>query len=306
MLLLGGTGFIGAHLAARLVAEGRQVVAVDIGRHFGAATSAEVAAAAAWRCRALLAEVEVVHADVLHAAEVRSVVDARSPTAVVHLANLPLAWVAARDPTRAERAILGATASVLRALDGRATRLLYVSSSMVYGAFDREPMPENGPLRPANHYGRLKVAAEQMVRAARPDAVIVRPSAVYGPGDANGRILQRLVDAARGEGVLEVDDPSTALDFTWVGDLAAGLVAATAAPGAAGGTFNLTRGVARTLAEAAAVAGDVTLRVSGPAVPRPRRGALDISRARAVLGYRPTVDLEDGMPSLADWARAPV
>ena len=105
--------------------------------------------------------------------------------------------------------------------------------------------------------------------------------------------------------MLEVDDPSTALDFTWVGDLAAGLAAATAVPGAAGGTFNLTRGVARTLAEAATVA-DVTLRVRRPAVPRPRRGALDVSRARAVLDYRPIVDLEDGMPSLADWARAPV
>ena len=304
MLLLGGTGFIGAHLASRLVAEGRAVVAVDVERHFGAAGPDEVAVVGEWRRRALLDDVEVVHADVLDVARLRALVDEWSPAAVVHLANLPLAWVAASEPALAERAILGATGSVLHALDERPVRLVYVSSSMVYGTFDREPMPEEAPLRPANAYGRLKLAAERAVRASRPNAVVVRPSAVYGPGDADGRILQRLVDAAQGAGTVEVDDPETALDFTWVGDLAAGLAAAASVPGAAGETFNLTRGVARTLAEAAAIAG-VALRVRRPAEPHVRRGALDVTRARNVLGYRPTVDLEDGLPALADWAAAP-
>lgn len=304
MLLLGGTGFIGAHLASLLVSQGRAVVAVDVERHFGAAAPAEVALAAGWRRRALLDDVEVVHADVLDVAGLRALVDAWSPAAVVHLANLPLAWVAAGEPQLAERAIVGATGSVLHALDDRRARLIYVSSSMVYGTFDREPMPEQAPLRPANAYGRLKVAAERAVRAARPDAVVVRPSAVYGPGDANGRILQRLVNAAQDAGILEVDDPETALDFTWVGDLAAGLAAAVSVPGAAGETFNLTRGVARTLAEAAAIAG-VALRARRPDVAHVRRGALDVARARTVLGYRPTVDLEDGLPALAAWAGAP-
>lgn len=305
MLVLGGTGFIGAHLASRLVSEGRAVVAVDVDRHFGAAPPDQVNLAATWRRRALLTGIEVVHADVHDAAGLRGLVDAWSPAAVVHLANLPLAWVAVDEPALAERAIVGATTSVLHALDGRRVRLIYVSSSMVYGPFGREPMPEEAPLRPANPYGRLKVAAERAVRAARPDAVVVRPSAVYGPGDANGRILQRLVDAAGDPGTLEVDDPEAALDFTWVGDLAAGLSAALSVPSAAGQTFNLTRGVARTLAEAAAIAG-VALRVRRSDEPPVRRGALDVSRARNVLGYRPTVDLEDGLPALAGWAGAPV
>ena len=80
--------------------------------------------------------------------------------------------------------------------------------------------------------------------------------------------------------------------------------AAASVPGVAGETFNLTRGVARTLAEAAAIAG-VALRVRRPAEPHVRRGALDVGRARDVLGYRPTVDLEDGLPALARWAAAP-
>lgn len=296
--MLGGTGFIGAHLAARLVAAGHPVLAVDAERHFGDAAAPAVAEAARWRRETLLGGVEVVRADVLDVGRLRALVLEQRPAAVVHLANLPLAWVAAGAPELAEEAILGATTSVLAALDGVATRLVYVSSSMVYGPFTRQPMPEAEPLRPAGRYGELKAAAEARVRSARPDAVVVRPSAVYGPGDANGRILQRLA-----EGASAVDDPETALDFTWVGDLADGLLAAATVPAAAGETFNLTRGRARTLAEAAAILG-VELTVDPDAPPRPRRGVLCVQRARDVLGFAPAVDLEDGLPALAGWVRS--
>ena len=304
MLVLGGAGFIGAHLAARLRAAGREVVAVDAHRSWGNASPEDVAAAAAWRRRELLAGVEEVALDVRDADALRAEVRARRPAAVVHLANLPLAWVATRRPALAQRDILDPTTSVLDALAGHPARLVYVSSSMAYGPFDRAPMPEDAPLRPVDPYGRAKAAAEDAVRARRPGSVVVRPSAVYGPGDPNGRILRRLVDAGADGTAVEVDDPASALDFTWVGDLADGLARACGVPEAAGLAFNLTRGVARTLAEAAAIAGDVELRVARLAEPRPRRGALDVARARAVLGYAPAVDLEDGLPRLAAWSRA--
>lgn len=296
--MLGGAGFIGAHLCAHLVAAGRPVVAVDAGRHFGDAPPATVAAAARWRRRELLLGVKVVDADVLDTGTLEGLVTEHRPAAVVHLANLPLAWVADHDPALGRRAILDATTSVLRALDSSPARLVYVSSSMVYGPFAHEPMREAGPLRPVGAYGRAKRAAEDAVRSARADAVVVRPSAVYGPGDPNRRIVHKLLDAAHAGTPLAVDDPATALDFTWVGDLADGLVLAATVPGAAGGTFNLTRGVARTLREAAELLG-VELTRAPEATPRPRRGALDISSARALLGFAPRADLEDGLPLLA-------
>ena len=135
----------------------------------------------------------------------------------------------------------------------------------------------------------------------------MRPSAVYGPGDANGRFLQRLVEAATTGSTLQLTaDPATLLDFTWVKDLARGIADAATSPHAVCETFNLTAGRARSLSEAIDV-----VRACGHAVAvrrrpattlRPRRGSLDITRARDVLGYRPRCTLEDGLAAYLDAA----
>ena len=151
------------------------------------------------------------------------------------------------------------------------------------------------------------------MRASRQPWTIVRPSAVYGPGDCNGRFLQRLVEAATTGVPLQLTaDPATRLDFTWVKDLARGLADAATNPGAIGETFNLTAGNARSLGDAI----DVVRRTATPspcAAGRAgrcarRRGTLDIARARTVLGYRPRCSLEDGLAAYLDTAaglRAP-
>lgn len=310
VVVLGGTGFVGAHLCRRLAVEGRTVVAVDAELRYGASGAAlDVAErAAAWRRAELLPGVAVAVLDVARDQDaLAGFLRETDPEAVVHLANLPLASVAARDPAAAEATIVGATvrvAEALRALGGERRRLVYASSSMVYGDFTREPMPEDGPTEPRDPYGRCKLAAERALRGAAGDGldvVVVRPSAVYGPGDGNRRVLHHLLAAARAGLPLTVDDPATRLDFTWVGDLVDGLVRTLDVPDAAGRTFNLTRGVARTLAEAAEIAGGIPLQIARATHRRPRRGALDIARARAVLGYAPAVDLERGLPALAVW-----
>jgi nucleoside-diphosphate-sugar epimerase len=231
------------------------------------------------------------------------------PDAVVHLAQLPLAGVAACDRAAARRSIVGGTTNVVRALSAAAphARLVYVSSSMVYGDFTAEPQPETAPLHPREPYGACKLAAERRVRASRLDWTVVRPSAVYGPGDGNGRVLQRLVEAATSGCALELTaDGRTRLDFTWVGDLAAGLAAAALAPEASRRTFNLTAGRARSLGEAIAIARecgyDVRVRVRASRRSYPRRGTLDVAAARAALGYDPRVSLEDGLAAYLEAA----
>jgi UDP-glucose 4-epimerase len=129
--------------------------------------------------------------------------------------------------------------------------------------------------------------------------VIVRPSAVYGPTDVNGRIVQRLVEAACFNRPVRLRNPeSTTLDFTYVADLAEGLLLATLSP-VSGETFNVTAGQGRTLAELYGL-----LRARYPRMPvevergddfRPRRGALDVRKAQAMLGYRPRYCLEEGL-----------
>ena len=301
-LLIGGAGFIGAHLAHELLARGEEVVVLDGERTFLPGGEPAAARARAWRRRALLGGAELRRGGPDDVAALRRELARAAPDAVVHLAQLPLAGVAVRDATAARRSIVGGTVNVVRAMAAAAprARLVFVSSSMVYGDFARDPQPESGPLRPREPYGIAKAEAERRVRASRLDWTVVRPSAVYGPGDANGRFAQRLVEAATLGRPFELTaDGAARLDFTWVGDLARGLADATVSAAAARRTFNLTAGRARSLDEAIAIvrAGghDVEVRSRPAARFHPRRGTLAIAAARAALGYEPRVQLEDGL-----------
>jgi nucleoside-diphosphate-sugar epimerase len=297
-LIIGGGGFIGSHLVRVLVGRGEPVTVLDAFRQYADVARDDVSR---WRAETLLAGAEVLSLDVADAPALREVVTRVQADSVVHLANLPLASVAQRHPRRAREEIVHATAAVLSALqDTPRTRLVYVSSSMVYGNFTRHPMPEDGPCRPLERYGAMKLEAERLVRA-RPGSTIVRPSAVYGPGDGNDRFIERLVAAARLGTPLTVSGGGAAcLDFTWVGDLAEGLALAASHAAAAGETFNMTRGEGRTLADAVAIVRSLghrlrVRRTDEAPVIRPQRGALDISRARRLLGYDPRHSLEDGL-----------
>jgi UDP-glucose 4-epimerase len=310
VLLIGGAGFIGAHLTRALLDDGHDAIVFDDGRD--AVPGEEATRAREWRRRELLAGATCFAGDAADRARLSDVMLATAPDAVVHLANLPLADVAAREPARARRTIVGVTAAVLDVVGEHApaAALTYVSSSMVYGDFVGEPQPEDAPLRPRDHYGRYKLAAEELVRASGLDWRIVRPSAVYGPGDGNARFVQRLIAAAlAGEPFALTADPATRLDFTWVGDLARGLAAAALLDVARHGTFNVTTGCAHSLGDAIAAVRDCGLAVEVHEAPvcaphEPRRGSLDITRARTILGFAPELDLAAGLAEYLRWAGA--
>ncbi|HEY5142623.1 MAG TPA: NAD(P)-dependent oxidoreductase [Solirubrobacteraceae bacterium] len=306
-LLIGGAGFIGSHLTHRLIDDGHDVSVVDDRRRYSEAAIAGHDAVRAWREAHLLRGARVHDVTAGDGGALHDIVAAERPDVVVQLANLPLATVARDDPAHARASIVDATAGVLDAVaaGGGVRRFTYVSSSMVYGDFARDPMPEDGPCRPREAYGRLKLEAERLVRrrarALGLEATVVRPSAVYGPGDAHGRFIQRLAGAARdGHTLVLTGGGLTRLDFTAVADLAAGIAAASTKSAGAGGTFNLSRGEARSLAEAVDIARgcgynvDVRIEPAADAL-RPRRGSLDVTRARALLGYDPVTSLEEGL-----------
>ncbi|MDA0180039.1 NAD(P)-dependent oxidoreductase [Solirubrobacter phytolaccae] len=308
VLLIGGAGFIGAHLASELSGRGEDVVVLDDDRTWSTDADGAAARAREWRRRMLLGDVELRHGAAEHAAAVLAAVE---PEVVVHLANLPLVGVASRDPALARAAIVGTTAAVLAGVERHApdARLTYVSSSMVYGDFAGDPQPETAPLVPREPYGAGKLEAERLVRASRTRWTIVRPSAVYGPGDGHGRFATRLVDAAvHGRPLRLTADPDTRLDFTAVTDVARGLADAALSPAAEHGTFNLAAGRARSLRDAIdavrALGGDVEVELAAAPGPHPRRGTLDITRARETFGFAPRFALEDGLAAHLDVARS--
>lgn len=316
VLVTGGLGFLGAAVARRMRADGHDVTAVDSGWFNGCAlTDADRAEVARRRASLASAGVALVDADLLDARGTRALLSDARPSCVVHLAGMSRVDLAAGDGALEPNVVLTQRLLTAVAATGAVARVVCASSSMVYGHFEDERASEAHPCRPLEPYGASKLACEVLLqawsRAHAIESVIVRPTAVYGPGDFNRRIAARFVDAAlAGEAMVLHGDGRERLDFTWVDDVADGVARAATAPEAAGEAFNLSRGDARSVEELAAV---VRAYVPGAAIERregastrPRRGTLVNDKARRVLGFAPAVDLEEGVRRLLAARGAPV
>ena len=198
-----------------------------------------------------------------------------------------------------------------------ARRVVYVSSSEVYGSGVKVPMTEDHPLEPTTVYGATKLAGElytqAMTRSFGLPTIVVRPFNTYGPrahfegvyGEVIPRFTVRLLNGRR---PVIFGDGLQTRDFTYVGDTVRGLVAAVSVREATGRVFNLARGeevTVRRLAELLAKAIDPTLSPEFTEA-RPadvRRHWADVSRARAELGFEAPVSSEEGLARYVAWFR---
>ena len=135
--------------------------------------------------------------------------------------------------------------------------------------------------------------------------VIIRPSAVYGPLDVEDRVVAKfMLRAMRGQ-VLNVNGAGETLDFTYVDDAADGIVAAALEVGAANDTYNITKSHSVSLLQAAQMVVDIvgsgSIEVKDKDADFPSRGALNIDKARRVLGFDPRVDVEEGFQNYYHW-----
>ena len=254
----------------------------------------------------MLKGAQVIRCDLFHRERLKLIVRRFEPDCVVNLACLPLANIAQEFEEEARQSILEGAAAMVEAslCHPGLSRFVQVSSSMVYGDFERDPNPEDAAKAPKNTYGRYNLESEQLVRdligAAGREHVTVRPSGVYGPTDINDRVVQLFCEKALlGERII-VNRSETTIDFTWIEDIANGLALAATHENAANETFNMASGRGRNLGELVKI-----LRVSFPDLEAevrteadptiPARGGLDVSKAVRLLGYAPRMQLEAGV-----------
>jgi len=319
ILVTGATGFVGAHLVRRLIAEGHQVRCL---------------ARAASRTAGLEAlGAEVVRGDVTEASSVAA--SAASCEAAFHLAALLGKWGVKESDLR--RVNVEGTRHVVAACRAAGVRrFVHVSTPGVVGIRGLALATETDTPQPTGPYERTKWEAEQAVVAAnrdgRMEVVIVRPDFVYGPGDV--RRVELYGRIRRGRFRL-LGDGSARVRPTYVDDVIDGMMLALAVPAAAGQVLNIAgprlmsfrefmAGVARSLgveppragvpiclARAAAL---VTAPVGvllrrPPLVTRSRIRFLtvdhgtSIQKAQRVLGYAPRVNLDDGLARTVAWYR---
>jgi UDP-glucose 4-epimerase len=304
-LVTGGAGFIGSHLSERLLAQGAEVVALDAFTDFYPRPLKE-SNLANLRGRTGYRFVETSIAD----ADLPALLD--GVTHVFHLAaqaGVRKSW--GREFQVYTTLNVDATQVLLEACVGRPIeRLVYASSSSVYGDDVAIPMREDALPQPVSPYGVTKLAAEQLchlyfVNHAVP-TVSLRYFTVYGPRQRPDMGFHRFFTAiGAGRPLVQFGDGLQTRDFTFVADAVAATAAA-AVHGVPGRVYNIGGGSRVSLREVF----DLIARVSGRPVTLDRQPAqkgdmrdtyADTTRAREDLGFRPSVTLEQGLAEMYRW-----
>ena len=191
----------------------------------------------------------------------------------------------------------------------RRLRVVYASSSSVYGDAELFPTPEDVIPRPISPYGVTKLCCEHLarayVRSFGLDAVVLRYFNAFGPRQRPDMAFARIVNALAEGGTFELyGDGTQSRSFTYVSDVVSATVAAMERGTA--GTFNVGGGTEATLLETIAILEGVAGRkldvVEGPAVPGDqRRTCADTTRIRDEIGWTPRVTLEQGLQAQWEW-----
>lgn len=307
VFIAGGAGFIGAHLSREFLRDGYEVFVYDGNIQYFYPLTHYSLHNMRYRHEVLLKGCELLRGSTLDVNDLRRHLQRIRPSYVINLAALPLAVTAVKNTEEAFHSILTTTHNFMEILrDGDyLEKYTHISSSMIYGDFESSPNPETARKLPKEIYGSMKLASEYIVSGYSQrfniNTAIIRPSAVYGPTDNNLRVLQKFVEAAiAGSKIVAKNPSSNFLDFTYVEDVVAGIKAVTLAETSNNEIFNVTRGEGRSLFEAIEILkghfGSLKVIVEEDTSSLyPKRGALDISKAKNLAGYHPKYSLEDGL-----------
>ena len=308
ILVTGGLGFIGHKVVADLCRLGHTVRIVDNQTNYGIIPTAELSFVISQRKKEI-PDTVLIHQVDIESSVIKFVFDEFKPEVVVHLAAFPRQKVVNNNPQLGSRVMSEGLLNLLElSTKHQVQKFVYISSSMVYGDFNNH-VKEDAECNPQGQYGILKLAGEWLVkdysRRTNMSHIIIRPSAVYGPGDVEDRVVSKfLLNAMRGQEI-QVNGPEELLDFTYVDDTARGIVLAALSTSITWGTYNITRGHAVSLLEAAElavkIAGRGSIRINNRDLNFPSRGALNISAAQRDLEYSPKIDIDEGFKNYYYW-----
>ncbi len=301
VLVTGGAGFIGSNLVRALVERGDEVRVLD---NFSTGNRANLEGLGIEVVEGELRSYERVHAAV------------RGVDVVFHLGALGSVPRSIQDPLTSSAVNIEGTLNVLLAArDEGVRRVVFSSSSSVYGPRRELPVAEDLPPDPISPYGVAKLAAERYcVSFARVyhsfETVVVRYFNVFGPHQSPSSqyaaVVPLFVTAiANGRPITVFGDGEQRRDFTYVSNVVEGTIRAAEAPGASGRIFNIAASAPVTVNEVADAIGAALGKPVEKVYEAPRVGDIrdswaDVSAAREVLGWEPTVALTEGLQLTVD------
>ena len=304
-LVTGGAGFIGSHLAEELLRRGHRVRVVD-SLITGKRRNLESIPAA-----------EFVEGDLAELAVAERA--AAGMDYVLHQAAIPSVPRSVEDPATSNRANITATLNVLLAArKAGVKRLVYAGSSSAYGDTPTLPKHEGMPTNPQSPYALQKLVGEQYCQMFTKlygfPTVTTRYFNVFGPrqdpGSPYSGVISLFATAVLdGRPPIIHGDGGQTRDFTYIANVVDGVLRACEAPNVSGEVINVATGGRISLNDLLRVLSGL-VKTSVPAIHKePRAGDVrdsqaDISKARALLGYKPIVSFEDGLERTLEWCRA--
>jgi len=310
VLITGADGFIGSHLTEMAVGKAKRVRALALYNSFGT-----------WGWLddlSCLKDIEVVSGDVRDPRLCRSLCE--GVDVVLHLAALIAIPYSYRAPSSYVETNIVGTLNICQAcLDANVERLVQMSSSEVYGSARYVPIDEKHPLQPQSPYSATKIAADALARsfyfAHKLPVIVARPFNTYGPRQSARAVIPTIItQIASGADEVRLGDTTPTRNLNHVSDTCRGVLALAACDDAVGEEVNigtedeisvesLFHLIARLMRRQVAIkADDTRLR---PADSEVRRLACDSRKMRALTGFVPRYNLEQGLALTIPWFMEP-
>lgn len=307
IIVTGGAGFIGSHVARALVAQGHAVTILDDFNDFynPAIKQANIAD--------LKNQIEVIEMDLRDEENTYKIFDQVKPEATIHLAARAGVRPSILNPKLYLETNINGTFHVLEAARRVCCeRIIFASSSSVYGLAKSVPFQEEMALpQTLSPYAATKLAGEQLcgnfsyLHGMR--AICLRFFTVYGPGQRPDLAIHSFTDAiTHGRSITQFGDGSTRRDYTYIDDIVQGVLGAMKYEGARFEIFNLGESQTTTLSELiAALEKSIGRKAIIEHLPE-QKGDMpltyaDISKARTLLGYNPKTPIEVGLKKFVEW-----
>ncbi|ACV63620.1 NAD-dependent epimerase/dehydratase [Desulfofarcimen acetoxidans DSM 771] len=302
-LVTGGAGFIGSNLVHTLINEGYKVRVLD---NFSTGKFENI--------ETVIKNIDLIVGDLCREDDVRRAV--KGVDIVFHQAALPSVPRSVADPYTTNRVNIEGTLNVfLAARDSGVKRVVYASSSSVYGSNEKLPKEETMLTRPMSPYAASKLAKEVYGRIFYDlyglETVGLRYFNVFGPRQnpesQYAAVIPKFITALlKGKSPDIYGDGEQSRDFTYISDVVKANLLAARGSGAAGEVFNIARGTKINLNELLNLLKKITGSKAEAAYAASRPGDVKhslaaIEKAQSILGYQPEVSLEAGLRQTVAW-----